>query len=199
MHRTLRGCIIISLFAIPLFAVGGCLAITDVIFGGRPNITTSFGQYVDTQHGSGKHAGIDFGGARGTPILAAAPGIVYWTKKINKPGCGRGIGILHMEHARFTIYCHLSKILVENEDGVKRGQEIGLMGDAGNQYYVHLHFEVNVDGIGHNVHTFYGNYFPPIGSGIEDPMKYIVGCYDRGRIYPNDRLVLTYPFVCKDS
>ena len=57
------------------------------------------------------HAGVDFGGPPGSPVIAAAEGVVIhltdWP-----PGCGLGVILSHPEFKRYTAYCHLQDILV---------------------------------------------------------------------------------------
>lgn len=45
-----------------------------------------------------------------------------------------------------TLYAHLNKVYVANGQSVEQGQAIGYMGDSGNAYGAHLHFEVWKDG-----------------------------------------------------
>ena len=92
---------------------------------------------------------VDIANACGTPVVAAADGLVVPDKNIPDVlgawNDGYGDFIL-MEHAFgnnvSTRYAHLEKILVHIGDFVKQGQTIGLMGDTGDSTGCHLHFEV---------------------------------------------------------
>lgn len=57
---------------------------------------------------------------------------------------GNCVKIEH-EDGYATLYAHLSEVYVKKGEYVKRGQVIGRMGDTGNAYGVHLHFEVQKD------------------------------------------------------
>ncbi len=97
-----------------------------------------------------EHSGIDIPTSVGTAVGSAAPGYVAWTRE------GRLYGyyvmVIHTDGIA-TLYAHLSKILVEPEEFVTRGQAIGLSGGrpgmagAGLSTGPHLHFEVRKDGI----------------------------------------------------
>ena len=83
--------------------------------------------------------GIDIAGKMGQPVLASAPGKVVYT------GSGlRGYGkLIIIKHSKtyLSAYAHNSKILVKEGQEVKKGEEIGEMGDTdANQ--VMLHFEI---------------------------------------------------------
>ncbi len=92
-----------------------------------------------------KHFGIDLGGHRGEPILAAHEGFVIFA------GTGfRGYGkmiILEFNGNFATLYAHLDRILVKNGQFVEPGQPIGQMGRTGRATGVHLHFELLEDKI----------------------------------------------------
>lgn len=86
---------------------------------------------------------VDFGAPTGTPILAAADGVVIVEKGAGKwyGGYGNYIVIEH-DNGTQTLYSHNSKNLVNVGDTVKQGQTIGLVGSTGRSTGPHLHFEV---------------------------------------------------------
>lgn len=89
------------------------------------------------------HYGIDLSGARGTPIYATGDGVVEGAEY------GRGYGrqiIINHSFGYKTRYAHLSKILVEKGDKVRRGQLIGELGNTGLSKGPHLHYEVILSG-----------------------------------------------------
>jgi murein DD-endopeptidase MepM/ murein hydrolase activator NlpD len=99
-----------------------------------PPILSPFGQRSD-----GPHYGVDIRVPVGTPVLAAAPGDVFWTGQGEISG--KAI-ILRHDEALATFYFHLSRVDVKKGDLVKRGQVIGLSGKTGNATTPHLHFAV---------------------------------------------------------
>lgn len=106
--------------------------------------TSTFGVRSDPFRGTAAmHPGVDIPGAIGTPIYATADGIV------GRAGLTGGYGnMVEINHGRgiMTRYGHMSKILVEANTRVHRGQMIGLMGSTGRSTGPHLHYEVRVDG-----------------------------------------------------
>lgn len=90
------------------------------------------------------HSGLDFAVEPGTPILAAAGGVVVSAE--NHPAYGN---LLEIDHGNnlVTRYAHCSKIDVKPGDIVRRGQVIALSGNTGRSTGPHLHFEVLVDGV----------------------------------------------------
>lgn len=108
-------------------------------FEGDYPITLGFGKAVEGLYKSGGHKGIDYGCPSGTPILAAADGIVA-VKSFENGGYGNYIIIRH-DDGSGTVYAHLSAPLVNNGVAVKAGQRIGLSGNTGNSTGAHLHFE----------------------------------------------------------
>jgi len=115
---------------------------------GRPvddlALTSNFGARSDPFTGRTRmHKGIDIPGPVGTPIYATADGIVSRAQWVN--GYGNLIEISHGNDTE-TRYGHLSKLLVEPNSRVKRGQLIGLMGSTGRSTGSHLHYEIRIAG-----------------------------------------------------
>jgi murein DD-endopeptidase MepM/ murein hydrolase activator NlpD len=137
-----------------------------------------------------RHAGVDFGGPFGSPVLAAADGVV--TNLIDwPPGCGRGIILSHSEFKRYTAYCHLQDVLVRTGQEVARGEIIGRIGTTGNAGGVsHVHFELCTSACTSHAD---GDLW-----GTTDPLKVSAGCFDPQKAYPLGRLSLTYPVPCDD-
>lgn len=83
--------------------------------------------------------GIDITGKMGQPILASASGKVVYTGSSLR-GYGKLVIIKHNK-TYLSAYAHNSKILVTEGQNVKRGEEIGEMGDTDSSQ-VMLHFEI---------------------------------------------------------
>jgi murein DD-endopeptidase MepM/ murein hydrolase activator NlpD len=93
------------------------------------------------------HAGVDFAGPVGTPIFAAAGGVVVTAEL--EPSFGNTVEIDHGKGLS-TVYAHTSRILVKPGDLVRKGQQIALVGTTGRSTGPHLHFEVHVNGEAQN-------------------------------------------------
>jgi murein DD-endopeptidase MepM/ murein hydrolase activator NlpD len=95
-------------------------------------------------NGSG-HNGIDFGTKVGTPILAAAAGVVMGTgdtdASCNGVSYGKWVLIKH-NNGLSSLYAHLSIIQVKTGEVVTSRQKIGLSGNTGYSTGPHLHFTV---------------------------------------------------------
>lgn len=89
------------------------------------------------------HEGIDVIAEHGTPILAAAGGVVIYSDY--HPQYGNMIEIDHGNEL-VTRYAHASRRLVRVGDVVLRGQKIGEVGRTGRATGTHLHFEVRSRG-----------------------------------------------------
>lgn len=93
------------------------------------------------------HEGIDIAAEKGTPIYAAADGVVEEARDRYKRNRGYGKTILINHGYGFkTRYAHLSQILVKKGQKVKRWDIIGRVGDSGRTTGSHLHYEVIVNG-----------------------------------------------------
>ena len=89
------------------------------------------------------HEGIDFITDSGTPVVAAAGGVVQFAGF--HPQYGNMIDIDHGNDL-VTRYAHLSKVLVKDGDVLQRGRRIGDSGNTGRSTGPHLHFEVRFRG-----------------------------------------------------
>jgi len=87
---------------------------------------------------------VDIADQCGTPVYAAAEGLVVEIREGWNNGYGNYIKIEH-PNKTYTRYAHLNKILVDEGKYVLQGAKIGLMGNTGNTHGptgCHLHFEV---------------------------------------------------------
>lgn len=96
-----------------------------------------------------KHTGIDIAAPKGQPIYAAQAGKVIFAGV--KGGYGKSVLIYHgfhpkTGHSLSTFYAHQSRLLVRKGDQVKKGDEIGRVGQTGYATGPHLHFEVKQNG-----------------------------------------------------
>jgi murein DD-endopeptidase MepM/ murein hydrolase activator NlpD len=94
---------------------------------------------------------LDFPAPVGTPILAAAGGVVIAAE--DHPAYGLMVDIDHGNDL-VTRYAHASKLWVQPGDLVKRGQVIAEVGSTGRSTGPHLHFEVLVSGVPQNPARF---------------------------------------------
>jgi len=117
--------------------------IPQVVPASVQNITSGFGYRRDPLNGRGAmHAGIDFKGATGSPIFAAAGGTVSFAGW--KSGYGQAIEISH-GNGMMTRYAHLSRIDAKLGQRVPAGATIGGLGSTGRSTGPHLHFEVRIN------------------------------------------------------
>lgn len=90
------------------------------------------------------HAGVDFAAPAGTPVVAAAAGVVRVAGRHG--GYGLLVVLDHGDGIQ-TRYAHASRLLVAAGQAVARGQLIALVGSTGRSTGPHLHFEVRVGGV----------------------------------------------------
>lgn len=103
-------------------------------------ITSHFG------HRSGKqHQGIDLAASIGDTVYAAFDGKVRMSK-YNRSGYGFFIIIRHSNGTE-TLYAHLSRMFVKENQMVKGGEPIALSGNSGRSTGPHLHFEIRYMGV----------------------------------------------------
>jgi len=97
------------------------------------------------------HTGLDFPSDVGTPIVAAAGGVVLSAGL--HPQYGQMVELDH-GNGLVTRYAHTSKMLVKQGDLIRRGQKIAEVGNTGRSTGPHLHFEVLVEGVQQNPAKF---------------------------------------------
>lgn len=129
-------------------------ASTPSIWPVRGWVSSGFGRRVspftgrDTMHG-----GVDITAPLRTPVIAPAAGTVTFAG--TEAGLGNTVSILHGYGMR-TIYGHMDKLKVKTGQNVKRGDQLGWVGNTGLSTGPHLHYEIEVSG------------------AAVDPLKYII-------------------------
>ena len=98
----------------------------------------------------GLHSGHDVGGGGAShPIHATTDGVVR-NAEFMSGGIGNAIYIEHTADAYWSNYMHLASISVSVGQTVKAGDQIGVMGNTGGDYAIHLHYELSPDGVFHS-------------------------------------------------
>ena len=117
--------------------------IPQVVPASVDKITSGFGYRRDpfTRRGA-MHSGIDFKGAFGSPIFAAAKGEVTFAGW--KSGYGKVVEVTHAS-GLVTRYAHMSRLDVRRGDKVEAGATLGGLGSTGRSTGPHLHFEVRLN------------------------------------------------------
>jgi murein DD-endopeptidase MepM/ murein hydrolase activator NlpD len=113
---------------------------------------SSFGWRIDPITGmQAMHEGVDFIADTGTPIFAAAGGIVVAAEYHHQYG-----NMVEIDHGNdfITRYAHASRTLVKVGDVVQRGRKIAEVGSTGRTTGPHLHFEVRYKGVAQNPARF---------------------------------------------
>lgn len=127
------------------------LSETGEILSSTPTMAPAVGVLTDG-YGSRKdpitgrrafHRGLDISARRGTPVYAPADGVVVFTGR--NGGLGKTIRISH-GFGFTTMYGHLHEITAELGDEIRRGEQIGTVGNTGRSTGSHLHYEVHEDG-----------------------------------------------------
>ena len=111
----------------------------------RGRLSSSFGTRRDPFSGEGAfHPGVDIRSRYGSPVVAAADGMVTesgWAGQY-----GKRVVLSHGRNSLSTHYAHLSEFFVRAGEIVRRGQVIGRTGATGRTTSPHLHYEVRFKG-----------------------------------------------------
>lgn len=166
-----------------------------------PSNAPPIAQQFRPVEGEAGHMGLDVATTKGTPVIAAAPGVV--TQSFSEPAYGERVIIEHGKDATGrrvqTLYFHLDRRMVAEGQSVARGQQIGTLGETGLlSSYPHLHFEYHRETAPGARVRLGRNWW----QGIEqlDPNAYWVDgpgrvtCFT-GQSAPVDKI--TYPVVCR--
>jgi len=117
-----------------------------------PFSASSFGRRIDPFTGQwAMHEGIDFLADAGSPVAAAAAGVVVFAGFHPQYGY-----VVDLDHGNdlVTRYAHCSKLFVKEGDVVARGRKIAEVGSTGRSTGPHLHFEVRFRGAAQNPTKF---------------------------------------------
>ena len=108
---------------------------------GQSRKTSGYGWRTDPMGGLGDdfHIGNDLAAAQGTPVLAAADGVVRMAG--SHKSYGNYLRILHADGDE-TLYAHMQYLFVKAGECVTAGQTLGTVGETGNATGPHLHFEI---------------------------------------------------------
>jgi murein DD-endopeptidase MepM/ murein hydrolase activator NlpD len=109
-----------------------------------PEVSSGFGPRHDPINGTQRfHTGIDVAAQEGSPILAAASGVV---RRVGRRG-GYGNAVeIDNGNGISTLYGHASALAVKEGESVKAGDPVAFVGHTGRATGSHLHFEVRKDG-----------------------------------------------------
>lgn len=130
---------------------------TPAIWPVQGALTGAFGSRIDPFQGEGAfHTGVDISSPYGSPVVAAADGVVTLAGYMG--GYGRLVVLRHGRSNLSTYYAHLSQCFVRPYQVVRRGEVIGRVGRSGRTTSAHLHYEVRI------------NHHQPV-----NPVKYLRG------------------------
>jgi murein DD-endopeptidase MepM/ murein hydrolase activator NlpD len=123
-------------------------------------VASGYGYRIDPVYKDRRlHAGLDFTAPVGTPIYAAADGVVK-DAGFNTGGYGNRVVVNH-GFGYETLYAHMVRIKARVGTKVKRGEVIGYVGSTGKSTGPHLHYEVHKNGIQLDpIYFFYNDLTP---------------------------------------
>jgi murein DD-endopeptidase MepM/ murein hydrolase activator NlpD len=107
-------------------------------------ITSGFGmRFHPILHYNRMHTGVDISAGRGTAIMAAGNGIVYFAGRMG--GYGNCVIVNHGNN-RATLYGHMNRNTCTKGESVTTKTKLGEVGSTGFSTGNHLHFEVRING-----------------------------------------------------
>lgn len=123
-------------------------------------VASGFGYRIDPIYKDRRlHAGLDFTAPIGTPIYAAADGVIK-DAGFNTGGYGNRVVVNH-GFGYETLYAHMVRIKARVGARIKRGEVIGYVGSTGKSTGPHLHYEVHKNGTPLDpIYFFYNDLTP---------------------------------------
>ena len=122
----------------------------------RGALSSAFGRRRDPFSGEGAfHTGVDLRARHGTPVVAAADGVVLrsgWAGQY-----GKSVALSHGRNQLSTRYTHMSRLYARPGQVVRRGEVIGQVGSTGKVTSSHLHYEVRYRGTAVNPYKYLKN------------------------------------------
>ena len=122
----------------------------------RGALSSAFGRRRDPFSGEGAfHTGVDLRARQGTPVVAAADGVVLrsgWAGQY-----GKSVVLDHGRNQLSTRYTHMSRLYARPGQVVRRGEVIGQVGSTGKVTSSHLHYEVRYRGTAVNPYKYLKN------------------------------------------
>ena len=120
-----------------------------------------WGTYTNQRdQGSGAHYAVDIASSKGTPLYAIADGEVYSATYNTAYGNVVKIKFKYKDEILYAVYAHMDSYTVKAGDLVKKGQQIGKVGNSGNVSGAlggyHVHFEIDKDAGGRPAYAFNG-------------------------------------------
>lgn len=138
-------------------------------------VTSGWG--ADRSHRGGTHKGLDFNDPVGSPVRAAADGVVIRAKNVDDSLAGKFVAIQHSGGV-ISRYLHNLENLVTSGQRVTRGQKIALLGQTGTSGLgnPHVHFDIKLSQTALEEYrcrfgTPTPGYGPPTNGGISAPAE----------------------------
>lgn len=110
-------------------------------------VSSRFGLRVSPFTGAMEfHKGLDFAAPEGLPVRATGQGVVVFAGRVGteNPPWARLGNVVVLSHGEryFTVYAHLSRVLAQPGQKLRRGEVVGEVGSTGWSTAPHLHYEV---------------------------------------------------------
>lgn len=114
--------------------------------------TSGFGPRISPFTGQEEfHRALDIANEAGTPIVAAADGVVI---RAGKAGPRGNRLVIDHGYGLTTGYAHAARLMKKKGTRVQRGETIALMGSTGRSTGPHLHYEVQLNGVAVNPEAY---------------------------------------------
>jgi murein DD-endopeptidase MepM/ murein hydrolase activator NlpD len=128
------------------------LASVPSVWPARGWVTSDFGQRLDPYTADRvMHTGLDIAAEQGRAVYSSSDGAVVYA---GAEGAYGNVVVVDHGFGVNTRYAHLGEMLVKAGDRVKRGQQLGSVGNTGRATGPHVHYEVRVNGIPQNPRKF---------------------------------------------